>query len=418
MSGAVWEQHPLGDLGVMVRGVSYDPALDLRAARGVDTVDLLRANNVQKGVIVLEDVQHVHRRRVRSDQFLRNDDVLICAANGSKQLVGKAAQVRSIERGTTTFGAFMSTYRPDVKRVVPDYVAQHFHTKQYREWVELLLAGSSINNLRPTAIADFEIGLPGGDEQHLIAEALRDADALVDQLERLISKKRDIRQGVMQELLSERTRLPGFDDSWRSSPVSRLLEFKNGLNKASGFFGAGTPIVNFMDVMRSPVIRTADVKGRVTLTLDEVRRYSARRGDLFFTRTSETIEEVGTASVLIDDIPRASFSGFILRGRPKSPAIVPAFLAYMFQTDVVRRQVMATASYTTRALTNGHSLGRVEVPLPGKREQAAIVEILADLEAEIDTLHDRLESTRDLKQGMMQELLTGRTRLLVGEVAV
>ena len=166
-----------------------------------------------------------------------------------------------------------------------------------------------------------------------------------------------------------------------------------------------------MDVIHGPIIASTDVGGRVTLTRDEIKRFSAKRGDLFLTRTSETVDEVGTAAVLVDHIPGASFSGFVLRGRPRRSDLDSRFLAYVFQLDAVRRQVTASATYTTRALTNGRSLSRIAIDMPGHDEQRAIAEVIRDCESESDALRRRLAKARDLKIGMMQEVLTGRTRL-------
>lgn len=254
------------------------------------------------------------------------------------------------------------------------------------------------------------------DEQCRIAGALANADDLIASLHRQIVKQRSVKHGMMQDLLTGRTHLPGYSEPWTELPVSDLLEFKNGLNKASQYFGHGTPIVNFMDVMRSPVITAERVKGLVSLSRDEIARFSARRGDMFFTRTSESVDQIGTVAVLVDDIRDAVFSGFVLRGRPIT-RVNTTFLAYQFQLSSVRRQVVATASYTTRALTNGGSLGRVRVLVPSTDEQAAVVAVVADAGAEIEALERRLESARAIKTGMMQELLTGRTRLTVEAVS-
>lgn len=263
----------------------------------------------------------------------------------------------------------------------------------------------------------FEILLPRSDEQCRIASSLRDADDLIAALERMIAKKQAIARGVIQELLTGRTRLPGYSTQWRQARVADLLEFKNGLNKASRYFGSGTPIVNFMDVMNGPIVTARDVGGKVTLTRDEIKRFSARRGDIFFTRTSEVVEEVGTAAALIDYIPHAVFSGFILRGRPRTTEVDSRFLAHLFQLAAVRKQVLSTATYTTRALTNGGSLGRVTVNLPAVEEQSAIADVIADIDHEIGLLRERLAKARDVKLGMARELLTGHTRLPAKECA-
>lgn len=270
--------------------------------------------------------------------------------------------------------------------------------------------GNTIKTIGLDYFAHVSIPLPELGEQRRIRQALSDADDLMTSFQLLIAKKRDAKRGLMQELLIGRTRLPGFSGPWSERSLSELLEFKNGLNKASQHFGHGTPIVNFMDVMRGPVITADRVGGLVSLTRDEIGRFSARRGDMFFTRTSESVDEIGTAAVLVDDVRDAAFSGFILRGRRIAP-VNTTFLAYQFQLPSIRRQVVATASYTTRALTNGRSLGRVSVRVPTENEQAALVAVLADVDAEITALERRLESARAVKIGMMQELLTGRTRL-------
>lgn len=198
---------------------------------------------------------------------------------------------------------------------------------------------------------------------------------------------------------------------WRAIRLGEILEFKNGLNKSKSFFGAGTPIVNFMDVLKYPVLTKQEVLGRVTLTPEEIKRFSARQGDVFFTRTSESVEEIGTASVLVDTIPNAVFSGFVLRGRPRSFDLDQIFLAYALRAGGVRNQITATASYTTRALTNGKSLARVQLPIPPAGEQHAIAGVLADMDASISSLARLIAKKQAIKTGMTQRLLTGKIRL-------
>ena len=281
-----------------------------------------------------------------------------------------------------------------------------------------LVATTALPSLNATQLKAVQLRVPRSlREQREIVEALAAADDYITLTERLIAKKQAVKRGMMRELLTGRTRLPGFTSSWREALVADLLDFKNGLNKASEYFGSGKPIVNFMDVMRQPVITVGVVNGLVTLTRDEINRFSARRGDIFFTRTSETVEEVGTAAVLVDDIRDATFSGFVLRGRPKSPLVNSTFLAMQFQLVQIRKQVTATASYTTRALTNGRALGQVTVMMPDPLEQAAIVEVITDTDVEITALERRIRVARAIKQGMMQELLTGRTRLVPAETS-
>ncbi|MFJ6956414.1 restriction endonuclease subunit S [Micromonospora aurantiaca (nom. illeg.)] len=129
-----------------------------------------------------------------------------------------------------------------------------------------LVATTALPSLNSSQLRSIPLRIPTSlDEQRRIAGALADADDLIDSLHRQITKRRSIKQGMMQDLLTGRTRLPGYSEPWTELPVSQLLEFKNGLNKASQYFGHGTPIVNFMDVMRTPVMTAEGVKGLVSL---------------------------------------------------------------------------------------------------------------------------------------------------------
>lgn len=295
----------------------------------------------------------------------------------------------------------------------PRYWFQLLRSAEAQEILQLAAVGTTRQELSIGTLKKLSFRFPDRKEQEKIAEILAETDDLIVSIERSIAKRRAIKQGMMQRLLTGSTRLPGFGNTWRPTTVKELLEFKNGLNKASQYFGSGTPIVNFMDVMHGPIITAADVAGRVTLTRDEIKRFSAKRGDLFFTRTSETVDEVGTAAVLVDDVQDAAFSGFILRGRPRTNDSDSRFLAHLFQLDTVRKQITATATYTTRALTNGRSLGMVAVRIPASDEQCAIADVIADSDAEIVALRGILDKARQVKLGMMQQLLTGRIRLPV-----
>ncbi|WP_246687492.1 restriction endonuclease subunit S [Mesorhizobium sp. B3-1-7] len=198
---------------------------------------------------------------------------------------------------------------------------------------------------------------------------------------------------------------------WRWTTIGEHYRFKNGLNKAKRFFGHGTPIINYMDVFNHQRLRADDVQGKVTVTADETKNYSAKQGDAFFTRTSETVSEIGMASVLVEQIDKAVFSGFVLRGRPINGDLDPQFAAFALRARDVRKQIELRATYTTRALTNGRSLSEVTFPLPGKDERHDIAQALTDIDELIAALDTLVAKKRAIRQGAMQQLLTGKRRL-------
>lgn len=329
-------------------------------------------------------------------------------------------------------------FNQDVKALVPDkaldskYLTFSILGNHHKILKLVSSAGNSAGVLDTKLVQDFPLLLPPKDEQKKITKALSDVDELIISLEKLITKKRDIKTAMMQQLLTGKKRLPGFGEGkgykqtelgeipedWILQQIGDSFEFKNGLNKEKKYFGYGTPIINYMDVYSHSGLNVEDVLGKVDVTAEERQAYGAKKGDVFFTRTSETVDEIGVACTLLEDIKDAVFSGFILRARPKDHFFDLSFQRYCFGSTLVRKQIMSTSSYTTRALTNGRLLSEVKIPAPiNRKEQGAIAKILTDMQIAIDNQEAILAKTKAIKQGMMQELLTGRARLVdVGEV--
>lgn len=200
-------------------------------------------------------------------------------------------------------------------------------------------------------------------------------------------------------------------ETWDVVRIGQLFTFKNGLNKAKQFFGYGTPIVNYMDVFGHPGLHASAITGLVDVNAKELDAYEVRKGDVFFTRTSETVDEVGIASVMLDEPTKMVYSGFVLRARPIDNCLEDAFKVYCFAPRYFRQQVTSRASYTTRALTNGRSLSAALLAKPPKPEQRAIAAALSDVDALLLGLDRLIAKKHDLKQAAMQQLLTGQTRL-------
>ena len=200
-------------------------------------------------------------------------------------------------------------------------------------------------------------------------------------------------------------------DDWELVPIGDIFKFKNGLNKAKQFFVEGTPIINYMDIYKSRGIRFKDIRGKVTLSSNELANYNVQKGDVFFTRTSETPDEIGITSVLLDEPQNTTFSGFILRARPVVDVLDIDYKKYCFSADIVRKEIISKCTYTTRALTNGRVLSKVNIFVPPKPEQKSIAEALSDTDNLILSLEKLIDKKKKIKQGAMQQLLTGKKRL-------
>ena len=209
----------------------------------------------------------------------------------------------------------------------------------------------------------------------------------------------------------KQTNLGPLPDTWEAVLLGDLFIFKNGLNKAKRFFGSGTPIVNYMDVFERLGIRPGNLLGRVSLTPEEIRNFEVQRGDVFFTRTSETVEDIGVTSVMLYEPHDTVFSGFVLRARSRDRRLNDRYKQYCFSHRVIRSQIISNATYTTRALTNGRTLSTVWIAVPPILEQRAIAEALSDVDGLLNALDALIAKKQAIKQATMQQLLTGKTRL-------
>ena len=276
-----------------------------------------------------------------------------------------------------------------------------------------MVFGSGQPLITGSQLKALTVSVPPLAEQHTIAATLADVDALLAGLDRLIAKKRDLKQAAMQQLLTGQTRLPGFQGEWEVRRLGDLGATYGGLTgKSKADFGSGTAkYVTFMNVMTNTVIDDS--------TFDSVRVSPAENqnrvelGDLLFNGSSETPEEVALCSLVARDVPNLYLNSFCFGFRPREDAQTNGlFLTYYIRSAGGREIMKSLAQGSTRYNLSKKALLAAAVRLPAVAEQDAIATVLSDMDAELTALEARRDKTRALKQGMMQELLTGRTRLV------
>jgi type I restriction enzyme S subunit len=262
------------------------------------------------------------------------------------------------------------------------------------------------------------VALPSPNEQRAIAKALSDVDALVGALEKLIAKKRAIKQAAMQQLLTGKTRLPGFSGEWETKSVQEIAgspecivdgPFGSNLKK-SDYIDKGVPVLQGMNI-------TADrfswrgIRYISSQKAKQLLRSNAREGDILTVK----IGSVGF-SALIDSLNSHEYAiipANLLRIRVRNTDTDAAFFAHLLSSNIGKRKLMDLAGNTAQpALGLGGVRKLLFAVPPTLTEQTAIAAILSDIDAEIAALERRRDKTKQIKQGMMQELLTGRTRLV------
>lgn len=298
-------------------------------------------------------------------------------------------------------------------QVNPDYLLHVLMSEAIQGRIQNIQTVGAQPKLALGRIRSFEIPCPDDPkEQEAIAEALSDADALIEGLERLIAKKRLIKQGAMQDLLTAKRRLPGFSGEWIETP----------LGEVGPFVGGGTPSMARADFWKDgtiPWVSSSDIRiGELhsadrMITVDAVKGSSTRvvdPGSILFVTRSGILRRF--QPVMINTVPVAinqDIKALLPRSSEYSAAYV--FHAAVGAGDQILRDCMKTG--TTVESIDLTALRRFCVSCPKERdEQDAIATVLTDIDAEIQALNTRLEKARQVKEGTMQNLLTGRIRLV------
>ena len=377
-----------------------------KVARGTPTLSL---GATTSGSVVLND-ETVKRLEETidplSDLYLMPGDVLVQRSN-TPDLVGT----------TAVFDGPSEVYvYPDLMmrmRFRDDATAHWFwryaNSDGGRRFFVSVAAGSSgsMPKISGETLRGMRLPLPPLPEQRAIATALSDADGLLGGLDRLIAKKRDLKQAAMQQLLTGHTRLPGFHGEWEIASLEQLVV------RATGFWGVQS--LDDGHPKSADIIRAGDISpdGQLTSTASrflsdsEFSKAQCRLDDLVITTSGNGLGKVWWC----DGRANVAASNFVRVLRPIRSKAQGRFVSYVLRSDDALRQLQehtATSAYPNLRPTFFSAHWIALPPLP---EQTAIAEVLTEMDAELAGLEQRREKTRALKQAMMQELLTGRTRL-------
>lgn len=253
----------------------------------------------------------------------------------------------------------------------------------------------------------FEV--PPRDQQVAIAAAVADLDAQVHSLERLATKQWRVREGVAQELLGGKRRLPGYEGEWKLRPISSLGVFLKGRGiRRDDVREEGVPCIRYgelytlyRDHIAVPASRVDPAVAATALPL--------RRGDLLFTSSGETADEIGTCVAYVGE-GRTVAGGDLVVLRPH-PEHDPVFLGCLMNTPPLRERKTRLAQGDAVVHISAAALATIEVAVPEEPEQAAIAVVIADLDAQVEALEARLTKTRQIRLAVLQELVGGKSRL-------
>lgn len=180
--------------------------------------------------------------------------------------------------------------------------------------------------------------------------------------------------------------------------LGEMFDFRNGLSKGKEFFGKGTPFIRYTDVYNHRTLRKKDITALVECTEDEKERLKVSRGDVLFTRTSETAEDIGWSSVMLDDMDDCVFNGFTIKATPKTKELLPEYCAYCFSTSDFRQYVTKHCAFTTRASLTGNTIAQYRMTIPPLDIQSRIVNVLDNFEKICSDLNIGLPAEMEARQ--------------------
>jgi type I restriction enzyme S subunit len=269
-------------------------------------------------------------------------------------------------------------------------------------------------------VRKIRAALPPLPEQHGIAAALSEVDALMAMLDQLIAKKRDLKHAAMQQLLSGQKRLPGFHGEWEVKTLGDLFTFGGGFSASRDQLSSeGHCYLHYGDIHKSSKT-FIDVRPefqdipKLDIPLKRVSQGSLLEdGDVVFVDASEDDEGTSKHVVIVNKDKTPYISGLhTIVAKGKTNELDHQYRRYCFQTAAIKQQFYFYAVGTKVSGISKTNITKLTLPLPSLLEQTAIAEVLSDMDSELAALTQRRDKTRALKQGMMQELLTGRTRLV------
>ena len=411
-----WDGRPLGSIGKPVRGGSPRPAGDPKYFNGtfIPWLTVAAMTNIPSSQLTVTETETFLTEEGSQLSRMLNPETLIIANSGATLGVAKILGIKCCANDGI---AALLNIKPNIS---PHFLAHLINAKTHY-LREVVATGNGQPNLNTKLIGDFTVPLPPTRaEQDAVSDVLSDADLLIQSLEQLLVKKRQIKQGAMQELLTGKKRLPGFKAKWPEKALGDLFHFSGGLSASRDQLGSeGLSYLHYGDIHASSKtfvdVRTDGVDiPKLEIRVGMVSPKSLLSdGDVVFVDASEDDEGTSRHVVIFNEDGTPFISGLhTIVAKNKTGELNREYKRYCFQTRAVKSQFKFYAVGTKVSGISKTNIAKVNIPVPEVAEQAAIAIILVAIDAEITALDAKLAKARQLKQGMIQELLTGRIRLV------
>lgn len=401
---AGWTRRRLGDLGRPYGGLAGKTGADF----GRGSARYITFLNVMTNPVIDPRLfEPVVVRSYERQNEARKGDLFF---NGSSETPEEVAMCSLLYHDVNGvyLNSFCFGFRLDDPDVDGLYLVNFFRSHEGRKLVLPLAQGFTRHNLSKRALLNVSIPVPPLGEQRAICRALTGADHFIQELDRLIAKKRAIKHGTIQALTTGRLRLPGFSEPWGRKTLGRLGTFSRGtgLSKAELLREGSLPAIPYTAIYTDfdQVIERSRI-GYYTSEFGGARVVATPC--LLIAGASNVLENIGKAAAYCGDGPVAVGGDVVIYQTAENVA----FLSFLLSTAVHRRRIVSMSQGITIRHVYPSTFCDYEVQLPTRAEQDAVVDVLLDMRGEIEALGYRREKAREMREGMAQALLSGRVRL-------
>lgn len=423
-----WQQKWLGLLAVESRTAFVDGPFgsDLKSSDYQEEgIPLIQLNNIRDGLHVLRNMKFIseEKRNELSRHSAFPGDIVIAKMADP---VARSAIV-SDEFSEYVIVADCVKMTPDLTSVDLSFLIWAINSDCVRISAELMSSGVTRIRINLGQIKKLRIPYPPLREQTQIARFLDHEtariDALIEEQQRLIELLKEKRQSVISRAVTKGLDLtvPMKDSGvewlgevpahWSVKALRYLGDCQNGINIGGEAFGSGSPFVSYGDVHKNHVL-PAEVTGLVQSTSEDQQRYSIEYGDVFFTRTSETVDEIGFSATCFQELPNAVFAGFLIRFRPTAKSLAPGFSKYYFRNQGLRIFFNKEMNLITRASLSQDLLKLLPVSLPPVVEQIKISDFLDRATAEFASLLEHgikaIDLLKERRSALISAAVTGK----------
>lgn len=338
------------------------------------------------------------------NEFAKDGDILI-ADTAEDEMVCKATELYNIENRKLVSGLHTMWIRPIIE-FKPKYLGYFFNSTFYHNQILPLIQGTKVCSVSKGAIKDTCISIPLENEQNKIASALTSIDNLLLSLDKQIEKKRLIKQGAMQELLTGKKRLPGFTGEWVERRLGEISEMNSGGTPSVNvkeYYGYGIPFLSISDMSWQGKYLRQTEKSITYLGLKNSSARIVPSGTILYAMYAS----IGKCSIANIEL---AISQAILGIKVNKEVLNNIYLYYYL--SFIENKAKEIGQQGTQSNLSKQIVEKFKIQLPTIKEQQTIATILSSIDKEIESLKGKKAKYERIKQGMMQQLLTGKIRLI------